>query len=178
MHVWTSKHPHNIMETSLHLEKYSVVCCQQVVLLGLFFFTILWLLIDISMSSTKNLFHFSMECMSISDKNFFNRTRLDNTHCEWSAGYAQWTNIRTAQHCLIVFLNGLDKGGPQHNTLQILNHVIISYTAFWNIQFTTKKSTHNWRTETRNFSSSDQRQWRNSSCSCVKFLTLAADGHG
>jgi hypothetical protein len=41
-----------------------------------------------------------------------------------------------------------------------------------------KQSLHKWRTETRNFSSSDQRRCRNYSCGCAKSLALATDGHG
>jgi hypothetical protein len=60
MRVWASEHPHNIMETPLHpQDARCVALCQQMVLLGQFVSTILWLLIVISVSSDKKFFLFS-----------------------------------------------------------------------------------------------------------------------
>jgi hypothetical protein len=57
VNTWITKWRHSYTEIS-------TVLCQHVVPLGQFFTTILWLLIILSMSSNKNFFCFSKECVT------------------------------------------------------------------------------------------------------------------
>lgn len=96
-------------------------------------------------------------------------------HCECSVGCAQRQFWR---HIIVWSFWTAGMCGPGHHTLPVWTHAIrpTLYGAFWKIQFTKKKSAYSLKTATRDFGSSDQRQWRKSSCSYAKSLTSASDG--
>lgn len=84
--TWTSRismyveHRHYIIETLLHPEKCTVCCVVSTSgIVGPMLFMILLFLINISMSSNENSFHFSKEMVQILEKNFFNRNGLSHT---------------------------------------------------------------------------------------------------
>jgi hypothetical protein len=105
-------------------------------------------------------------------ESFFGMTGLGHTmqmQC-WMCSM----RILMTECCLIIFLNGSDKSGPKSPYSPDLNPYDYFLWGFLKDSLQ-KQSIYNQRTATRNFSSSDQHQWRNSRCSCAKLPMSAAD---
>jgi hypothetical protein len=101
----------------------------------------------------------------------FSQKDGDRPHYEYSVRCAKWTFWRQWD---VEMFSWAWSWPPYY---PVLNHATSSYEAPWKLGLQ-KQYAQNLRAETRSFGSSDQRQWRKSGCSCVKFQTAAADGHG
>jgi hypothetical protein len=148
-YVWAIKHAQNIMKTPLHPEKCTmcVACYVNKWYCWAVFSTILWTIIVISASRKRTfslspcpprrIYPVSSRMVSFSMKHFFfflSAGLVSAMLRKCNVGYAEWAFWR--QCCLILFLNCSDMGSHGHHSLQIVTRAIISYGAFWKIQFT------------------------------------------